>query len=287
MNKLTQSEIAQGTRDTHSKCKRKKELRAKRSFQFDPSLNMARQALYRFAALSFVDPRAGAWDVLNALRDDPLLAEAAALMRSLPQARSLKYGIGESPIELLDHRMVLDRLPNSAPALNTQYENTFGLLVSSNCPPYETEYINSKFAFQRSNGLADISGYYHAFGLTPSDQHPERHDHIVLELEFMATLLVLEREADDEVPDRRRDRQQVCRDAQSRFLQQHLGWWIPAFSRLLGKQNAHGFYDAAGIFLTALLPAERGMLGIPPVSKPVLPTSVERPEDCEGCQLVG
>jgi TorA maturation chaperone TorD len=221
------------------------------------------------------------------LRDDSLLAEAVALIRGSRQARPQQYGLGECPIDLLDHRAVLDRLPNSQQALNAQYENTFGLLVSSNCPPYETEYINSKYAFQRSNGLADINGYYHAFGLTPSDQHPERPDHIVLELEFMATLLVLEREAADEESDRRVERQQVCRDAQSRFLQQHLGWWIPAFSRLLGKQNAHGFYDAAGIFLTALLPAERGILKLPPVSKPVLPTSVERPEDCEGCQLVG
>jgi TorA maturation chaperone TorD len=253
----------------------------------DLAVTMARQALYRFAALSFVDPRAGSWEQLNRLRDDPVLLEAAALMRGLPEARPPEYGLGESAIELLEPRLVLELLPDSQHELNSQYENTFGLLVSGNCPPYETEYINSKYAFQRSNGVADISGFYHAFGLTTSDEYPERPDHIVLELEFMATLIGLERRARAEKPHFRTDRQQVCRAAQSRFLQQHLAWWIPAFAKLLGKQNLQQFYAAAGVFLTALIPAERANLRLPPASQPVLPSSVERPEECEGCQLVG
>lgn len=257
------------------------------STDFDLSVNMARQAVYRFAALSFVDPKTGGWEELSRLRDAPLLLEATALLRNLPQSRPPAYGLGECPIELLDHRMVLDRLPNSQQALNAQYENTFGLLVSSNCPPYETEYIHSKFAFQRSNGLADISGFYNAFGLTTSDRHPERPDHIVLELEFMAILLGLERQAFHGAAKQRRNRQRICRDAQSRFLQQHLAWWVPAFATLLAKQNSRGFYEAAGVFLTALIPAERAMLRLPPVSQPVLPSALERPDECEGCQLAG
>lgn len=253
----------------------------------DPVANMARQAMYRFAALSFLDPQVGSWDRLNALRVDPLLLGGAALIRSLPEARPLGVGLGESSIEMLDPQLVLERLPNSERALNTQYENTFGLLVSSNCPPYETEYINSKFAFQRSNSLADISGFYQAFGLTSSDKHPDRPDHVVLELEFMASLLGLERQAADGDSERRKDRQQVCRDAQVRFLQEHLGWWTPAFAKLLGVGDSQGFYAAAGAFLVALIPTERAFLGVPPASQPVGPSTVERPELCEGCQLTG
>jgi TorA maturation chaperone TorD len=253
----------------------------------DLAVSMARQVLYRFAAISFGDPRAGSWDQLSLLRVDPVLQEAAAFIRRLPQVRPPEYGLGESAIEQLDPRLVLDRLPDSQRELNSQYENTFGLLVSSNCPPYETEYINSKYAFQRSNGLADISGFYHAFGLTTSDVHPERPDHIVLELEFMATLIAMERRATEGKPLRSNDRQQVCRGAQSRFLQQHLAWWIPAFASLLSKQSSQQFYAAAGAFLTALIPAERAILRLPPASQPVVPSTVERPEDCDGCHLAG
>lgn len=257
------------------------------SADVDPVVNMARQAMYRFAALSFLDPQAGAWDRLDALFDDRLLLEAAALIRSLPQAEPNELGRGEHAIEMLDPRIVLGRLPNSACALNAQYESTFGLLVSSNCPPYESEYINSKFAFQRSNTLADISGFYHAFGLTTADGHPERPDHVVLELEFMACLLGLERQAADQDPARRTDRQQVCRAAQSRFLQEHLGWWTPAFAKLLEVGDPQGFYATAGVFLAALIPAERALLGLPPSSQPAAPSTVERPELCEGCELAG
>src|SRR3990172_11111746 len=184
--------------------------------EFAPAVNMARQSLYRFAALSLLDPLAGSWRQLHALRDDPVLIDAAAFLRTLPGARPKTMGLGERPLNDLDPRLVLDRLPDSQSALNAEYECTFGLLVSSACPPYETEYVDSKFAFQRSNSLADVSGFYRAFGLAISDRRPERPDHVVLELEFMAHLLGLEPHAPVEKPDRRRGQQQVCRDAQAR-----------------------------------------------------------------------
>jgi TorA maturation chaperone TorD len=108
-----------------------------------------------------------------------------------------------------------------------------------------------------------------------------------VELEFMACLLGLERQAADEYIDDQNVRQQVCRDAQARFLQEHLGWWTPAFARLLRVSDSQGFYAAAGEFVAALIPIERAFLDVPPVSQPVGPTTVERPETCEGCELAG
>ena len=256
------------------------------STHFDPAINMARQSLYRFAALSLVDPRTGSWDQLHALRNDPLPREAADLIRSLPAAQPRTLGLGERPLVALDPQLVLNRLPNSPEALNSAYENTFGLLVSGACPPYEMEYINSKFAFQRSNALADIGGFYQAFGLTTSADHPERHDHIALELEFMALLLGLERQAANGAANLRQDRLSVCRAAQQRFLKEHLAWWVPAFARLLAKESGGGFYAAVGIFLAALIPAERALLKVEIESHHVSPSQMERPESCDGCQLV-
>jgi TorA maturation chaperone TorD len=255
------------------------------SCDFDRAENIARQVLYRLAALALTDPHSGSWERLTALRDDALPLEAAALIRCVSRARPAKLGVGERPLKYLDPQPVLDRLPSSRVALNTQYEATFGLLVSSACPPYETEYTNSKFAFQRSNALADVNGFYHAFGLKIADAHPERPDHIVLQLEFMAWLLGLERQAVDGHVQLRGQRLHVSRDAQARFMREHLACWAPPFAKLLARENRGGFYEAVGVFLAALIPAERSFLKIDVQSRPVLPSLPERPEACEGCQL--
>jgi TorA maturation chaperone TorD len=251
---------------------------------FVPALSMARQALYRFASLSFLDPQAGAWQRLTSLRDDPLLFEAADYFRTFSgagqESQTAKCSIG-----VVDPQPVLSCLPDSEQLLNAEYESTFGLLVSSNCPPYEMEYVNSKLTFQRSNTLADVSGFYRAFGMTGA--RPDRPDHIVLELEFMASLLGLERHAaasHSEIPS---ERLQVCHDAQLHFLRDHLTWWVPAFAKLLVQQNEHGFYAAAGTFLAAFLAAESERFGLPPAAPHAVPTLEERPEHCEGCSLAG
>lgn len=252
---------------------------------FDPAVNLARQLLYRFAALALLDPRAGSWSHLHRLREDGALLDAAALLRSIPKARAESFGLGEVSVDNLEPRLVLDLLPASSEALNAEYERTFGLLVSSACPPYESEYIGSKFAFQRSNALADLNGFYHAFGLQVSEAYPERPDHIVLELEFMARLLALENAAWNVEPVPRVDAGQVCRDAQVRFLREHLAWWTPAFSRLLCQAEPGGYYAAVGAFLAALIPAERTLLGLPPASHNVRPSVAEAQELCDGCQI--
>lgn len=253
--------------------------------RFDPALSMARQSLYRFASLAFADPRLGVWDELNLLVGQPLLPEAASLVRSLPEAETHLLGIGERPLKLLVPERVLDRLPDSSAQLNSEYESTFGLLVSSNNPPYESEYVNSKQDFQRSNGLADIAGFYRAFGLATVDAHPERPDHLSLELEFMAHVIGMERRAWESAGGQASERQQVCADAQSRFLGEHLLWWAPAFSRLLIREHPRGFYAAAATFLAAWVPVERSLFGVPPMQVPPSLSTMERPEECEGCQI--
>lgn len=252
---------------------------------FDPAIAMARQALYRFAALSLLDPKSGSWVQLNAFRNDPLLFEAAGLLRGLPAAPPEKMAPGEQPTSELDPSAVLARLPHSHEQFNQCYENVFGLLVSNACPPYETEYINSRYSFQRSNALADISGFYHAFGVTASRQNPERPDHIVHELEFMAVLIGLARRADQADFPNRDERLGTCIDAQQRFLRDHLTWWTPAFATLLCRENLGGYYDGVARFLSALIPAERSLFCIPTPNHRAAPSELEQPDACEGCGL--
>lgn len=251
----------------------------------DPTLCLARQSLYRFAAMTLVDPRCGTWEQLSHPLTAQLVGEAAAVIRGEPAAENPSLGLGERPLVDLDPASILAKLPASAELFNSEYEQTFGLLVSGNCPPYETEYINSKFTFQRSQGLADIAGFYRAFGLEPSTAHPERHDHLALELEFAAFLLGLERAAVESDDAGGLERSLICREALGRFLQEHVIWWVPTFARLLSKQDPGGFYDAVSQFLAALIAAERSLADISAPTGHVAPSAVERPEECAGCLL--
>jgi TorA maturation chaperone TorD len=251
----------------------------------DLALNAARQSLYRFASLTLVDPRSGSWEVLDTLRDGHLLTDVCSLIRNVVDSSPLDLGPGERPVLDLNPQQVLDLLPHYRQAFEAAYEGTFGLLVSNACPPYETEYVNNKFAFQRSNALADVSGFYKAFGLAISREHPERHDHIALELEYMAFLLGLERRAREGISPHRDEHLDVCRAAQARFLKEHLAWWVPAFTRLLACEDPGGFYEAVANFLGALIPAERALLGVVLQWTTASTSQEERPDECEGCQF--
>lgn len=251
----------------------------------DRGMNLARQAIYRFASLTLLDPRAGAWAQLNDAGVRNSVLAAAELLRTDAIASRAEPARGEHSPDVLDPAPVFALLPGSSDALNAEYEATFGLLVSGDCPPYETEYIDSKFAFQRSQQLAEIAGYYQAFGLEPSHRYRERQDHIALELEFMAVVIGLELRAAAQSPENADAARHVadCRQAQARFLGDHLAWWTPTFARLLTLLHAGGFYAASARFLMALLPIERALLEVAPVLSGVQPHSLERPDECEGC----
>ncbi|MEZ6078992.1 MAG: hypothetical protein R3C56_25945 [Pirellulaceae bacterium] len=59
------------------------------------TLNMARQSLYRFAALTLLDPRFNAWKRSQS-RNDPLLSEAVAVVRESETARATELGLANS-----------------------------------------------------------------------------------------------------------------------------------------------------------------------------------------------
>ncbi len=77
---------------------------------------------------------------------------------------------------------------------------------------YSTEYI-SAHEFQRANELADIMGFYKAFGVEPSNDRP---DSIINEFEFMHYLIFKELNA------KNIDQKNICKDAQKKFFNLHL-----------------------------------------------------------------
>ncbi|MDP7397736.1 MAG: molecular chaperone TorD family protein [Lentisphaeria bacterium] len=255
-------------------------------------LDRARLAVYQFLSLAGLNPHSERWPALLDPRLQELTTVAVELIREDPSACVEALAPGELPSQALDLQPLISCSQQPRDSLIEEYDHVFGLLISKECPPYETEYCPQTFSVYRSQHLADIAGYYRAFGLEPSPQHPERQDHIVLELEFMAWLIAKARYAADHGDE---DNAGLCRDAQVSFFRDHFAWWTPAFALALrrkadGIANEHDmasppttYQGAFGAFLAAFVPAERAVLGIPPPTVLVAPTT-DVEEDSEGCE---
>jgi nitrate reductase assembly molybdenum cofactor insertion protein NarJ len=72
--------------------------------------------------------------------------------------------------------------------------------------------------------LADVAGYYRAFGMQIRGDRP---DHVVAELEFLAFALAVEADAVEAGDD---DHAAVAADAIRSFLRDHIGTWIDAWA---------------------------------------------------------
>ncbi len=252
----------------------------------DPALNLARQTLYRCCGWVFADPASGEWESLLTPATQAAVLASAELLREASVAPE-ETGRGERPVAELDASGLFERLPRTRDAVNAQYEQTFGLLATSPNPPYETEYIGPKQTFQRSQHLADVAGFYRAFGLSCSRERP---DHVAIELEFMALVIGLEHQAathsdKHRSPAERENHVAVCQRAQSRFLREHIAWWFPTLARLMEIEAPETMYAAAGRLMCALLPLERARFNLPACEPADGPVPIEQPDACAGCLL--
>jgi TorA maturation chaperone TorD len=245
---------------------------------------LARECLYRFLAAALGDPLGAAHGLLREPHNQRLAGAAADLLRTEAEADAVPLGLGELPPARLDLGPLLANLPASAEEACAEHDRVFGLVPSRECPPYETEYHPSE-AFFRAQQLADVAGFYRAFGLETARTAPERPDHLAVELEFMAFLLLKERLARAPAGHNPAAAEQagVCAEAGRNFFRDHLAWWVPSFATGLRRKAERGFYAAVSEALAALLPAERARLGVPAPRLPLRPALIERPEEQAGC----
>ena len=263
--------------------------------ELELDLSSARKCVYSFFALAASDPRSERWARLQDSAFQKASEEAAALLRE--QARQVEgdSAPGELPPDQLDLASLVKHVAASWDEVNEAYESVFGLLSSKECPPYETSYYPQTFSVFRSQKVADVAGFYQAFGVEPSRDKPERHDHLALELEFMAWLIAKEQNAPDE------EKAEITREAQRKFFEDHLAWWVPAFALALRRKadGVSGPGDLAapatsllgelGRLLAAFVQVERRLLNIKPPTELVAPKDTDGAEtpECEGCELKG
>jgi TorA maturation chaperone TorD len=249
------------------------------------ALELARESLYRFLAAALTDPHTRNWRLVLQHQSQELAREAADYLRGQSTVSVSALGPGELPLEDLDLRPLLQNLSRPVWEIGADYDRIFGLLTCRECPPYETEYHPTSEAFFRAQQLADVAGFYRAFGLEPARATPERPDHIALELEFMAFVLLKKRLAVGSEEPERWERADVCDDVQRRFFEEHLAWWAPAFATGLLHKAGSGSYTSLARILAAFSAAERGHFGLPAPRRPMHVTLIERPEEQEGCAV--
>jgi TorA maturation chaperone TorD len=130
--------------------------------------------------------------------------------------------------------------------------------VAADCPPCEAFYT-AKEIFQETSELADIAGFFKAFGLTLAES--ERVDYISVELEFMHLLTYKEAYAQTHHdPAKAR----FCRETQRKFIRDHLGRWGTHFARLLDQKSDGGYYSSLAALLEKFVSSEVAFLRVNP-----------------------
>lgn len=183
---------------------------------------LATSQVYQFLSMCLFEPEKNILELLNN-RDymdevESCLGEVGNVELS-ERFRNIKKELQESGVD----------------SLAKGYRDTFGnATVAMDCPPYEM-YFSGSHIYQQTQELADISGFYKAFGVEVSrDDTTNRWDHIAVELEFLHFLTyklayAIENHGDKE--------QESCLAAKKKFLNNHIGRWVKAFSNAVEKKS--------------------------------------------------
>ena len=203
---------------------------------------LALSALYRLASEALAYPMAS--NVARLRNEDLPFALAVAgnlsesLRRSVEDVATAFRGVRRAQLE-------------------ERFRGAFSHVHSADCPPFETD-LTTKDVFRQSRDLADLAGFYRAFGLEGSDEERERPDHVSVELEFLHVLSYKEAWAaagGDEAGAR------ICRETRKAFLRDHSLRWMPEFARRL-EAVATGPYAAVARLVAGLCQDEAASFGL-------------------------
>lgn len=268
---------------------------------------LARAFLYRFLAAAFADPTTESWSWLCRHDTHQALESALGVLKRDDAAR--QTGVPPvSPIASSEcgplqgpEATPQNEQPAAAPdwhdarptftsegfdAFQDAYLAAFGHAARGRCPLNEIEYGDLKAdpLFQ-PHRLADLAAFYRAFGLEVAEDAGERHDHIALELEFMSVLAAKEAYALEHQLEA--DALAQCREAQRKFLREHLGRWTPAFARRLARLTDHAALRTLAEFTRGYVADECARFGVPAGSEDLLLRSVDPAAEslCASCGI--
>lgn len=215
---------------------------------------LARAIVYRTLSIGFQAPTADRLAGVGAPEGFPVVAAAL---------RHLERSSDNATLDGTAEQLALVALEDED-TLAATFARLFGHTARGPICACETEY-GADNTFHQPQQLADISGYYQAFGLRPSVASEARVDHIACELEFMDFLsrkqaLLAASDELDSPPDL--ETAEATQLAERAFLRNHLARFGRAFATRVVSKEPDGYFGALGHTLLAFLGAECERLGI-------------------------
>ena len=202
-----------------------------------PEIALAHSEVYGLLARAFSYPDAA---LVAALGDGSFVADLSAALASCAHGApddSAPQGDAAAQAALA---ALQDTAAGEAPDLARQHLILFWPSYFRGQSPYETAYLDHQL-FQKMQQMADIAGFYRAFGVETANI--ERPDFLATELEFLHYLTY--REAWARAAGHA-DGADICWNAQRSFLRDHLGRWAPSFCMRLAEERDAPFYAALG-----------------------------------------
>lgn len=228
---------------------------------------LARAVVYRTLSIGFQTPTAGRLRQVGA--HDRFRTVTAALQRLEQPGTRTRLAPPAAGLAAL-------QLPG-VEALSASFWHLFGHTTRGLICTCETEYGPDN-GFHQPQQLADISGYYLAFGLRPVAATDARADHIACECEFMDFLSRKEALWIGRPPHTSAEETlEVTRQAARSFLRDHLGRFGRAFAARVAAEDEGGFFGALGHVLLAFVDAECARVGVEagPIDLIVRPESID------------
>jgi TorA maturation chaperone TorD len=220
---------------------------------------LARAVVYRALSLAFQAPDEARLQELGVHDGFKILAAGVrGLARTNPELESIAGRLAACTVPTPDE-------------VETAFTRLFGHTARGLISACETEYGPAN-GFHQPQQLADIAGYYRAFGLTAVPGSEARVDHVACECEFMDFLSRKEAVLLTRFGPRPRGRAAtrelrvetelgVTREAARTFLRDHLARFGRAFATQVIRED-NGVYGLMAELLLALLDAECRRVGV-------------------------
>lgn len=231
---------------------------------------LARAVVYRMLSMGFQPPTESRLDEIGARDGYRAVAAAAQYLDEVNIRSGVRLPFGGPQGRQVDQAGLasaaahLAALPvPDAEALAARFWRLFGHTTRGLICACETEYGPDN-GFHQPQQLADIAGYYFAFGLHPVAATDTRADHIACECEFMDFLSRKQAHLLDQV-DAGADVSEtleVTQMAERSFLREHIGRFGRAFAARVATEDGDGYFGALGRLLLAFVDTECARVGV-------------------------